>query len=55
MPRIITKDKDISKIRPIVSYYNAFGRTLGKRVARGISVIISLVKKLWNTLLKDEV
>src|SRR4051794_20916171 len=41
--RVIGKDKDLSRVRPIVSYRNWYGRSMGKRVARALNVLITCV------------
>ena len=38
--RIIYKNKDINRVRPLVSYYKSFGRRLGKRVSRALMIMI---------------
>jgi len=42
---ILPKDKDIKRVRPIVSYFKHGGRKLGRLIARSLSV---LLRKLTN-------
>lgn len=48
--RILPKDKDIRKRRPIISFAGAHGARLGKIIARALEVLIKWISKKWRTM-----
>jgi hypothetical protein len=48
--RLLPKDKDIHKLRPLVSYYKFIGRNAGRIVARALSLIIRKAAKKCKTM-----
>ena len=46
---LLPKNKDTNKTRPLVSYFNHYSKTLGKRVARALTVAIKTLAVHWNT------
>jgi hypothetical protein len=47
---ILPKNKDITRWRPLVSYYNNFSKRAGKLIARALTVIIKTLEGIWNTM-----
>src|SRR4051812_6153621 len=41
--RVICKDKDINRVRPIVSYRRWYGRMYAKRIARALNIMIKII------------
>jgi hypothetical protein len=48
--RVLPKDKDIQKSRPIVPFFKHIGRNLGKVIGAAMTVVIKEVDKLWVTM-----
>ncbi len=46
---VLPKDKDIHRLRPLVSYYNFLAKPAGKIVARALSLIIRTLGSKWQT------
>lgn len=47
---LLPKDKDITRWRPIVSYYNFHTRKMGKLISRVLSVIITQLHGMWKDI-----
>jgi hypothetical protein len=47
--RLLPKNKDIKKMRPLVSYYNFIGRPIGRKVARALMTVTKEISKEWTT------
>ena len=47
---LLPKDKDISRWRPIVSYYKFYTRNYGRKIGRALTVIIKSLGNKWQHL-----
>jgi len=47
--RLLPKNKDITKWRPLVSYYHFVGKNIGRKIARGIMTISKYLTGHWTT------
>jgi hypothetical protein len=47
--RLLPKNKNIEKWRPLVSYYHFIGRPIGRKVARALMTVSKQLKKEWET------
>jgi len=48
--KLLPKNKDLLKLRPLVSYFHFYSRPLGKVVSRCLTVLIRHFSKEWNTM-----
>jgi hypothetical protein len=48
--RVLPKDKDISRSRPIVPFTKHLGRSLGRIIGAALTAVIKEMDKYWNTM-----
>jgi hypothetical protein len=48
--KLLPKNKDINRFRPLVSYYRFHSRPIGKYMSRALSVVIKALSKRWCTM-----
>ncbi len=47
---LLPKQKDLSRVRPLVSFYKFGGRPTGRLIARALTVIIRELERRWKTM-----
>ena len=48
--KVINKNKDLFRVRPIVSFFFNVAKSAGKRVSRALNVAIKALLKIWVTM-----
>ena len=47
---LLKKSKDLSRVRPIVSYFFFIGHSAGKIISRTLNVLITKISKIWTSM-----